>query len=290
MAAATIRSIRIGAAPGSICFARHRRRTRITFQPRRRRSPQRSGDQQHHRRSGNQDIISDRSLSAMVYAWGQFIDHDLDLTPTGGTEPFNIQVPTGDPYFDPNSTGTQVIPTTRSVFDPHTGTSPSNPRQQVNTITGWLDGSMVYGSDAYTASALRTHSHGLMKTSAGADGVIGTTDDLLPFNNLATLPGGILPMANDSHLVPEDQLFAAGDVRANENIELTSLQTLFVREHNYWATEIRGRQSTSERRADLSDGSFAGDRGDAVDHVQRMAAGHCWVCRRAGLQRLSSRM
>jgi hypothetical protein len=184
---------------------------------------------------GNQDIISDRSLSAMVYAWGQFIDHDLDLTPTGGTEEFDIQVPTGDPYFDPNSTGTQVIPTTRSVFDPHTGTSASNPRQQVNTITGWLDGSMVYGSDVYTASALRTHSHGLMKTSAGADGVVGTADDLLPFNNLATLPGGILPMANDSHLVPEDQLFAAGDVRANENIELTSLQTLFVREHNYWA-------------------------------------------------------
>ena len=39
-------------------------------------------------------------------------------------------------------------------------------------------------------------------------------------------------MANDAHLVPDDQLFAAGDVRANENIELTSLQTLFVREHN----------------------------------------------------------
>ena len=94
---------------------------------------------------GSADIISDRSLSAMVYAWGQFIDHDLDLTPTGGTEPFNIQVPTGDPYFDPNSTGTQVIPTTRSVFDPHTGTSASNPRQQVNTITSWLDASMVYG-------------------------------------------------------------------------------------------------------------------------------------------------
>src|SRR6185436_19500133 len=33
-----------------------------------------------------EDIISDRQLSAMIYAWGQFIDHDLDLTPTGGTE------------------------------------------------------------------------------------------------------------------------------------------------------------------------------------------------------------
>jgi peroxidase len=185
---------------------------------------------------GNQDIVNNRLMSAMVYAWGQFIDHDLDLTPTGGTEEFDIPVPTGDPYFDPNSTGTQVIPTTRSVFDPNTGTT--TPRQQVNTITAWLDGSMIYGSNAYTAGALRTHTGGKMKTSAGADGIVGTADDLLPFNNLATLPGGILPMANDAMLVPEDQLFAAGDVRANENIELTSLQTLFVREHNYWATKI----------------------------------------------------
>ena len=48
-------------------------------------------------------------------------------------------------------------------------------------------------------------------------------------------------MANDAHLVPDDQLFAAGDVRANENIELTSLQTLFVREHNRIADAIAGR-------------------------------------------------
>jgi hypothetical protein len=39
-------------------------------------------------------------------------------------------------------------------------------------------------------------------------------------------------MANDAHIVPDNQLFAAGDVRANENIELTSMQTLFAREHN----------------------------------------------------------
>ena len=39
-------------------------------------------------------------------------------------------------------------------------------------------------------------------------------------------------MANDAQIVPNDQLFAAGDVRANENIELTAMQTLFLREHN----------------------------------------------------------
>jgi peroxidase len=189
---------------------------------------------------GGQDILNNQQLSAMAYAWGQFIDHDLDLTPTGGTEPLSIAVPTGDPSFDPLGTGTQVIPTSRSIFDATTGTSASNPRQQINTITAWLDGSMIYGSDAATAAALRTMSGGLMKTSAG---------DMLPLNNAATLGSSTLPMANDAHIVPDDQLFAAGDVRANENIELTSLQTLFVREHNYWATKIAaGNSSLSDEQ------------------------------------------
>lgn len=176
---------------------------------------------------GDVDTPSAQRLSAMVYAWGQFIDHDMDLTPTGGTDLLSIQVPTGDPSFDPNSTGTQIIPTTRSIFDPNTGTT--NARQQINKITSFLDGSMIYGSDATTAADLRTFQGGLMKTSAG---------NMLPLNNAATIPGGPLPMANDAQIVPQDQLFAAGDVRANENIELTSLQTLFVREHNYWAGQI----------------------------------------------------
>src|SRR5882672_5305842 len=63
---------------------------------------------------GDADIISNRLMSAMVYAWGQFIDHDIDLT-TGGTEAFNIAVPAGDPFFDPNGTGTQVINLNRSL-------------------------------------------------------------------------------------------------------------------------------------------------------------------------------
>src|SRR5262245_5822197 len=188
---------------------------------------------------GGEDIISDRFLSAMIYAWGQFVDHDLDLTPNARpAEPFNVAVPSGDPSFDPGNTSTQVIPLNRSLSDPATGTAVGNPRQQVNTITAWLDGSQIYGSDAATADKLRTHVGGRLKTSPGADGVTGTMDDMLPLNNSATFPTGTLPMANDAHLVPDNQLFAAGDVRANENIELTSLHTLFVREHNRIADAI----------------------------------------------------
>ncbi|MBI3412133.1 MAG: peroxidase [Planctomycetes bacterium] len=176
------------------------------------------------------DVKNARLMSAFIYAWGQFIDHDLDLTTNASPAvPFNIKVPTGDPQFDPNSTGTQVITLNRSEFDPNTGTSARNPRQQINDITAFLDGSMIYGSDAVRAAALRTFSGGKLKTSDG---------NLLPFNTVG------LPNANDSHLFPDNQLFLAGDVRANENIELTSLHTLFVREHNRLAGKIAAANPT----------------------------------------------
>jgi hypothetical protein len=66
---------------------------------------------------------------------------------------------------------------------------------------------MIYGSDATTAANLRT-SDGHLKTSFG--------------NNL--------PISTDS--------FVAGDVRAAEYPDLTSLQTHFVREHNYQADKL----------------------------------------------------
>src|SRR5215217_6417425 len=119
----------------------------------------------------------------MIYAWGQFVDHDLDLTPNASPAvPLDILVPAGDPSFDPSGTSTQVIPLNRSASDPATGTGTDNPLQQVNVVTAWLDGSQIYGSDAATADKLRTHSGGRLKTSPGADGVIGTRDDLLPLN------------------------------------------------------------------------------------------------------------
>ena len=87
----------------------------------------------------------------------------------------------------------------------------------MNVVTSFLDGSQVYGSDATRAAALRTFSRGLLKTSAG---------NLLPLNS-----AGSITMANNGPVSNTD-LFVTGDVRGNENIELTAIQTLFVREHN----------------------------------------------------------
>ncbi len=167
-------------------------------------------------------VENNRDFSAFVYAWGQFIDHDLDLTGTESpTEAFPITVPAGDASFDPQSTGKMTIPLSRSAYASSNGI-----RQQVNSISAFIDGSQIYGVDSVRAAALRTFSGGRMKTSAG---------DLLPFNT------GKLPNANDAHLVDDAKLFLAGDVRANENPELISMQTLFVREHNRLAAQIAQR-------------------------------------------------
>ncbi|MBI3466775.1 MAG: hypothetical protein HY000_27500, partial [Planctomycetes bacterium] len=87
------------------------------------------------------EVKNERMLSDFIYSWGQFLDHDLDLTrrATGSLCPpethvpceFNIPVPTGDLSFDPTGTGTQVIPLNRSEYDPVTGTGAGNPRQQI---------------------------------------------------------------------------------------------------------------------------------------------------------------
>ncbi len=177
---------------------------------------------------GAQSIPNSRFLSGYIYVFGQLLAHETDLiTPAtyiNGNPccPYHIPVPAGDPYFDPQGTGTKKISFFRSKWDPYTGYSPTNPREQFNEITSWIDGSAIYGSDPTRAAALRTFQGGRLKTSAG---------DLLPFNTQG------LPNQNEGPL-PDSSMFLAGDIRANVTIQLTALHTLFVREHNWWADQI----------------------------------------------------
>ena len=155
--------------------------------------------------AGNGDVPNPEGLSGLMYVWGQFVDHDLNRMDqsTKATDAFNVTAPANDPNF-PGAT----IPVSRVVTDPHTGVGTTTPATAINNITGWLDGSMVYGSDAATAASLR-----------------------LPDGHMKTSAGGNLPIGPDG-------MFMAGDVRAAENPDLTAIQTLFVREHNFQVDQL----------------------------------------------------
>lgn len=174
----------------------------------------------------NGSVPNNFGASDFLWQWGQFLDHDLSLTDEvpSADRSFDIAVPAGDPYFDPAGAGDKVIHFNRALADPASGTDLANPREQMNEITSWIDGSMVYGSSEDRAKALRTNDGtGRLKTSRGA---------LLPFNTDG------LPNANGPAPDPS-KLFLAGDVRANEQVGLAAMHTLFVREHNRWADKIR---------------------------------------------------
>ena len=142
-------------------------------------------------------------VSNLFTNWGQFLDHDLSLTPDASGE--FVMVPG------------LMAPVERSVYDEKTGIDA--PREQVNVITPEIDGSMIYGSDRARTKLLREFEGGRLKMSE---------EGYMPLSEPGDMAGS----------TEEKPLFLAGDVRANENVGLTVLHTLFVREHNYWADRL----------------------------------------------------
>ena len=174
-----------------------------------------------------EDVIDNsQTLSNYIWVFGQFIDHDIIFVDEDHTDFFPIRVPEGDEFFETGS----LIPMSRSKAMDGTGTSPENPRIVANDITGWIDGSSVYGSDLQTSNWLRSFNSGKLKTSSG---------NLLPWN---TMDGEIGSQVDDNAPVMADngltKYFVAGDLRANENVLLTSMHTLWMREHNRWCDQL----------------------------------------------------
>lgn len=177
----------------------------------------------------NVDLPSRAKLTNLVWGFGQFIAHTLDaddFPPPSDTTLANIPVPPSS-SLPPGVSPPAEIFFIRALFDKNTGTSTSNPRQQINFVSSYLDASTVYGSNKKRATALRRNDgSGKMKTSMSSKG------DLLPFNTEG-LPNVIEP--SDA---PASSFFVAGDLRVNTHAVLTTIHTLFVREHNRWCDQI----------------------------------------------------
>ena len=175
-----------------------------------------------------QNLFSENDVSQWGWAWGQFLDHDMGLRDETPAE----HVPIAFDALDPLEAFTNdfgALDFARTPAAPNTGTVV--PRQQVNTITSYIDASNVYGSAATRLDWLRDGP--VDGNPANNSALLLLPDDYLPTvgarGNGATAP----PVDLMGRLMGTPQKArVAGDVRANENIALTAIHTMFAREHN----------------------------------------------------------
>ena len=125
----------------------------------------------------------DERVSSMVMQFGQFLDHDISSTSfpekrcclnPSRPECFNINVPESDPSFPMRkNTSMSCIDFARSR--PACG-QPG--REQVNTITAFIDCSNVYGSEEDLAGDLRARVGGRLVESDQRPGHLPTKEQL----------------------------------------------------------------------------------------------------------------
>jgi peroxidase len=174
-------------------------------------------------------LCKDNSLNAkytthLVALLGQFIAHDItsqtgyggkrSSCPCNSTDPncFSVPIPSGD-----------ILPMTCMEFVRSDAASTTDPncstgfREQINQLSSFLDGEPIYGSTLNQSLTLRQLTGGLLIVKSG----VSTDRPYLPQTS-----------STCSNIYSNLNCFLAGERRVNENMGLTSLHTLWLREHN----------------------------------------------------------
>lgn len=197
-------------------------------------------------KSSNQQ--DDDLYSHLLVEWGQYIDHDITFTPQNTQ---SAAFWTGmdclttcenmHPCFPILKTGLaqeeDCLPFFRSI--PACFTSLRSDieqalqRQQMNTITSFIDASVVYGQSPKVESYLRDLN--------GRNGKLAVNTQFRDLRGRPYLPS-VATLPSACRQGPDGlrvECFSAGDSRANEGLPLTVLHTLWLREHNRIAEALK---------------------------------------------------
>lgn len=186
---------------------------------------------------GIMGLGSERGRTALMTYYGQqVVEEIMDVQRPGCPREYeNIVVPDNDPLY---TAGIQM-PFTRSRFDARTGQSPSNPRQQLNEITPYLDGQLMYGPARAWTDAIREFKGGRLKA---LDGKYTPIQESFPDINNIRLPFANPPnpreQSSDDRLQPVARFWRLGNPRGFENPFLLCFGVMWFRLHNFWAEMI----------------------------------------------------
>ncbi|KAL8598120.1 hypothetical protein ACOMHN_030406 [Nucella lapillus] len=174
--------------------------------------------------------------NAMLVFFGQqLVEEIMDVQRPGCPREFlNVPVPKGHVY-NPDNKSDLAMPFLRSRYNQRAGHSPNNPRQQLNEITPYIDGNLMYGIGKAVADAVRSFQWGRL---AAQDDSVNIRDSF-PKENDIRLPMANPPSPRDHVLRPVKRFYRLGNPRGNENPFLLSFGVLWFRYHNYWAARLK---------------------------------------------------
>ncbi|XP_031836587.1 dual oxidase 1-like isoform X2 [Nomia melanderi] len=181
----------------------------------------------------------------LVFFGQHIVEEILDAQrPACPPEYFNIKIPNNHHYR--TKLGHSEMPVLRTRYDKRTGHNPNNPRQQLNEITPFLDGGLIYGTSKAWSNVLRTYTNGTFDPN----GLLAAShENLYPEYNTDKLPmfNPPPPIHHHEYIMQHyteevERFFKLGNPRGNENPFLLSLGIIWFRWHNHIANYIRHKQ------------------------------------------------
>ncbi|CAH0547883.1 unnamed protein product [Brassicogethes aeneus] len=195
-------------------------------------------------------ITADNEITHMVMQWGQFLDHDLDHSlPSVSSESYDgidckkscdyaaPCYPMDVPPNDPRVTNRRCIDFVRTSAICGSGMTSIffdeiQPREQINQLTSYIDASQVYGFSEELAKDLRDLNADGGRLKEGV--IFPERKPLLPY-----AAGPEMDCRRNLSESASINCFLAGDIRANEQSGLIAMHTLWMREHNRIARELK---------------------------------------------------
>ena len=163
-------------------------------------------------------------MLCLLHAGQQVVEEMLDAQAAGCIPEYeNMRIPKCHALYDPDCRSDRVIPFLRSRYDFGTGYNPNNPRMQLNEITPWFDGGLMYGITKAWADAIRSYN--------GGD--LAALDNNQPIAQQFPMSNTIgLPLANPAPPVNHSNLYAVNRFWSKFHIAIDGNLLIHV-QHSY---------------------------------------------------------
>ncbi|KAK9881555.1 hypothetical protein WA026_016432 [Henosepilachna vigintioctopunctata] len=180
---------------------------------------------------GLDGLKSTENRTALLAYFGQLVTSEVIMSSESGCpiEMHSIEIEKCDDMYDKECRGNRYIPFYRARYDKKTGKNPNAPREQMNQVTSWIDGSFIYSTSEPWLNSMRTFKNGTLKADKTG---------MFPIQNHKRVPLFNNPAPHVMKTLSMDRLYLLGDPRTNQNPALLALSILFFRWHNVVAKRI----------------------------------------------------